>query len=157
VQRPRDSQRKRVYEAERALFPDDLFPPDLTLLQAEALVGRIYMDARYRHLDRLRPIPPAVKDGRGRRRAGYCRARHAIALPRWARRVWVVAHEVAHAFLDHNRHAGHGEEFVAVYLDVLQRHAGMDASVLRTGFVARGVRVATLFEEGGALVHPARR
>ncbi len=155
--RPRDNQRKRVYDAERALFPDDRFPPDMTLPQAEALIGRIYMDARYRHLDRLHPVPPAVKDGRGRRRAGYCRARHAIALPRWARRVWVVAHEVAHAFLDHNRHPGHGEEFVAVYLDVLERHAGLDGSVLRHGFIERGVRVATLCEEGGALLHPARR
>ena len=157
MQRPRDNQRKRVYDAERALFPDDHFPADLTLPQAEALVGRIYMDARYRHLDRVHPLPPAVKDGRGRRRAGYCRARHAIALPRWARRVWVVAHEVAHAFLDHNRHAGHGEEFVAVYLDVLERHAGMDGTVLRRGFVTRGVRVATLFEQGGILLHPSRR
>jgi putative metallohydrolase (TIGR04338 family) len=157
VQRPRDSQRKRVYDAERALFPDDRFPPHLTLPQAEALVGRIYLDARYRHLDRLHPLPPAVKDGRGRRRAGYCRARHAIALPRWARRVWVVAHEVAHALLDHNRHPGHGEEFVAVYLDVLERHVGMDAATLRHGFLTRGVRVATLAEEGGVLLHPARR
>lgn len=157
MQRPRDSQRKRVYDAERALFPDDQFPAGLTLPQAEALVDRIYMDARYRRLDRLHPVPPVVKDGRGRRRAGYCRARHAIALPRWARRVWVVAHEVAHAFLDHNRHAGHGEEFVAVYLDVLQRHAGMDADALRHGFLRHGVRVAPLFEEGGILLHPARR
>ena len=143
---PRDFQRKRVYDAERELFPVEKFPPDLTLWECEQLLHRMYRDARYGEMEKAKKGAPVLKDGRGRRRAGYSRPRHAIALPRYYRKAWVVAHEVAHTFVDHNRVPGHGAEFMAVYIDLLERHCGMDGPALVKYFTERGVRVCAFDE-----------
>jgi putative metallohydrolase (TIGR04338 family) len=135
-----------VYDAERELFPVDKYPPDLSLWECEQLLHRMYRDTRYREMEKAKKGAPVLKDGRGRRRAGYSRPRHAIALPRYYRKAWVVAHEVAHTFVDHNRVPGHGAEFMAVYIDLLERHCGMDGLALVKYFTERGVRVCA-FEE----------
>ena len=147
--RPRDFQRKRVYDAERDLFPIEKYPPDLNLWECEQLLHRMYRDVRYHGLDRAKASVPALKDGRGRRRAGYSRPRHVISLPRYYRKAWVVAHEAAHTFVDHNRVPGHGEEFMAVYLDLLERYCGMDGPGLLSHFTQRGVRVCSFAELAG--------
>ena len=143
---PRDFQRKRVYDAERELFPVEQFPPDLSLWECEQLLHRMYRDARYQGLEKARTSVPVLKDGRGRRRAGYSRGQHVISLPRYYRKAWVVAHEVAHTLVDHNRVPGHGEEFMAVYIDLLERYCGLDGAHLRGHFTERGVRVAAFVE-----------
>jgi hypothetical protein len=143
---PRDFQRKRVYDAERDLFPVDRFPPDLSLWECEQLLHRMYRDARYQGMEKARSSVPVLKDGRGRRRAGYSRPKHVISLPRSYRKAWVVAHEVAHTLVDHNRVPGHGEEFMAVYIDLLERYCGLDGAHLRGHFADRGVRMAAFVE-----------
>lgn len=143
---PRDFQRKRVYDAERELFPVEDFPPDLSLWECEQLLHHMYRDARYQGLEKARTSVPVLKDGRGRRRAGYSRGQHVISLPRYYRKAWVVAHEVAHTLVDHNRVPGHGEEFMAVYIDLLERYCGMDGGRLLGYFAERGVRVGVFAE-----------
>jgi len=143
---PRDFQRKRVYDAERELFPVEKFPPDLNLWECEQLLHRMYRDARYQGMEKAKAGAPILKDGRGRRRAGYSRPKHVISLPRYYRKAWVVAHEVAHTFVDHNRVPGHGEEFMAVYIDLLERFCGMDGARLLSHFSERGVRVCSFAE-----------
>ena len=64
--------------------------------------------------------PPKVEDGRGRRHAAGSRA--AIKLPRWARTRAVVLHECAHGMADDQ----HGPGFVAAYVVLLERFAGLD-------------------------------
>ena len=146
----RDFQRKRVYDAERDLFPVERFPPDLSLWECEQLLHRMYRDTRYRDMEKARASVPVLKDGRGRRRAGYSRPKHVISLPRYYRKAWVVAHEVAHTFVDHNRVPGHGEEFMAVYIDLLERYCGMDGARLLGHFTERGVRVGVFAEVSSA-------
>jgi hypothetical protein len=143
---PRDFQRKRVYDAERELFPVEQFPPELNLWECEQLLHRMYRDTRYRNMEKAKSGAPILKDGRGRRRAGYSRPQHVISLPRYYRKAWVVAHEVAHTFVDHNRVPGHGEEFMGVYIDLLERYCGMDSARLVDFFTRRGVRVSAFAE-----------
>jgi len=144
--RPRDFKRKRVYDAERDLFPVEKYPPDLSLWECEQLLHRMYRDARYQHLEKAKERSPALKDGRGRRRAAYSRPQHVISLPRYYRKAWVVAHEVAHTLVDHNRAPGHGAEFMAIYIDLLERHCGMNGMELVEYFTTRGVQVCA-FED----------
>jgi hypothetical protein len=77
-----------------------------------------------------------VTDGRGRRHA--CGSREAIKLPRWARTRAVVLHECAHGLARDM----HGPEFVAVYVGLLERFAGLDAAALRASLAEARVRVA---------------
>jgi hypothetical protein len=83
-----------------------------------------------------------VTDGRGRRHA--CGSREAIKLPRWARTRAVVLHECAHGLARDM----HGPEFVAVYVGLLERFAGLDATALRASLAEARVRVAEPWDCG---------
>jgi hypothetical protein len=86
--------------------------------------------------------PPAVRDGRGRRR-GYG-SRRVVKLPRPCRSPGFVLHEVAHAAAPR---AGHGPDFARVLLDLLVRHEGVDrfeASLLAAVQRPRRVRLAVV-------------
>jgi len=52
---PRDFQRKRVYDAERELFPVEEFHRP-HLWECEQLLHRMYRDARYRDMRRPGPV-----------------------------------------------------------------------------------------------------
>lgn len=140
--RLRDSQRQRVYDFEREVIGhgDRLSLDDCAALAAEACA--LYL---------LHPV--AVKDGRGRRHA--CAVRDvAIKLPRWSRVPEVVLHEVAHCVVHHYLRceygpgaAGHGPEFVRVFVDLLETVLGFNAADLADQARARGLQVA----EAGAI------
>ncbi len=122
-QRPRDSQRSRVYAAEKAAFSE--WAARLTLEQCEAYVAKVWArvwDADFPTSNRGSQ-PPTVKDGRGTRRAlSYGGT---IGLPRWARKEWVILHELAHE-LTARKFAGHGPEYVACYLQLVEIFLGFE-------------------------------
>jgi hypothetical protein len=136
----RDFQRSRVYrwEAAQVLGQPGAAEP-LSLDACRALVEAVFRWAE-------RPgrragaaaawAPPRVTDGRGRRHA--CGSRDAIKLPRWARTRAIVLHECAHGLAADL----HGPEFVAVYLDLLARFAGLDEAALRATLGAASVAAA---------------
>jgi hypothetical protein len=131
--RPRDVQRARVYRWEAAhVFPHAGSP--LSLEACRALVEAAYRwaeapaDALWR--------PPLVTDGRGRRHA--CGSREVVKLPRWARTPAVVLHECAHGLAPR---AMHGPAFVAAYVALLERFAGLDGAALRASLAGSGVEV----------------
>lgn len=134
--RPRDVQRARVYRWEA----EQVFPhagDRLGLPACRELVEAVFRWAEAPGDD---PDwrPPLVTDGRGRRHA--CGSREVIKLPRWARTRAIVLHECAHGLARDM----HGPEFVAAYLELLERFAGLDAAALRAGLAPyRVVAAAT--------------
>ena len=132
--KPRDFQRARVYRWEA----EHVFPhagERLSLGRCRALVEAAY---RWREQPGADPAwaPPLVTDGRGRRHA--CGSRATVKLPRWARTRAVVLHECAHGMADDQ----HGPGFVAAYVELLVRFAGLDGARLRATLATTGVRVA---------------
>jgi putative metallohydrolase (TIGR04338 family) len=133
----RDTQRSRLYAAEKAVWPFDP-TPSLSLQDIEAEVSRVlcssWWRARWPEVTRV-----AIEDGRGRRRAGGHRdptlsGQSWIALPRHFRHQWCVCHELSHVATP-NRFVGHGREFAANYLDILRFTLGPStAASLRRQF-----------------------
>ncbi len=135
ARRPRDVQRSRVYRWEAA----HVFPHAGSSLSLEAC--RALVEAAYRWAEAPAagdPLwrPPLVTDGRGRRHA--CGSREVVKLPRWARTPAVVLHECAHGLAPR---AMHGPAFVAAYVALLERFAGLDAAALRASLAGSGVEV----------------
>lgn len=88
-----------------------------------------------------------IKDGRGTRHAysAYDSKHHSVlfSLPRWARSLPVLLHEIGHAasLRRHGLIAAHGPEFAAVYLRLIKRHLGVDAHTrLSAAFAKHSVR-----------------
>jgi putative metallohydrolase (TIGR04338 family) len=138
--RPRDSQRARVYRAERAV-PDGRRLP--TVGDVQRYVDRVTASALWRRLvpDRSRV---EVRDGRGRRRAGSYVGLPAIAVPRVHRRERHVLHELAHQLADATgdpAEPAHGWRFAAaLLLLVRERKSPETADALRAANTAAGVR-----------------
>ncbi len=116
--RPRDTQRQAVYNWERAYAEKlglPMFGEVLTLDEIRKAVEII--------LDQHGIGMIEIKDGRGARRAHANRAR--MALPRNMRTPFVVLHEAAHTITHTKcgarRIAGHGPEFTAAYVALLDR------------------------------------
>jgi putative metallohydrolase (TIGR04338 family) len=138
--RPRDSQRQRVYNAERALLP--LAAPLREVRDVER-----YIKKNMARKAILRRYPRAslsvnVRDGRGTRSA-LAYGTHTISLPLWARNEAIALHEMAHIVT--NRHfrgqAGHGWEFCAVMLDLVRFCMGTEAhATLLASYKAHKVR-----------------
>lgn len=125
--KPRDFQRARVYRWEAAhVFPHAGEP--MSLAACRALVEEVFGWAG-------RPAP-VVTDGRGRRHA--CGSPDAIKLPRWSRTRAIVLHECAHGLAPDM----HGPAFVAVYVALLERFAGLDTGELHATLASAGVLVA---------------
>jgi hypothetical protein len=132
--RPRDFQRGRVYRWEALhVFPHA--GQRLSLAACRSLVEAAY---RWREAPGDDPgwAPPRVTDGRGRRHA--CGSREVIKLPRWSRTRAVVLHECAHGMADDQ----HGPRFVAVYVALLERFAGLERAHLSATLAISGVRAA---------------
>ena len=81
-----------------------------------------------------------VTDGRGRRTpcAKTHFLRREIALPRFARKKWIVIHEVAH-FLTHDKH---GPKYVRAYIDILAREYGRSIELLVASATEYGLEIA---------------
>ncbi|OBA43700.1 hypothetical protein A5780_03915 [Nocardia sp. 852002-20019_SCH5090214] len=149
--RPRDRQRRRVYDAERrlrALFDLADHTPGRTVelfgsqisVPIERRMGTVesvnaYLDAvlampsirtRYPHA----AVPLRVRARRGSRYAHYEPATATIAVPLRERAVreLLVLHELAHHLQP--RPAGHGPEFCRVFCDLLDTVVGAEAGWL---------------------------
>lgn len=115
---PRDSQRSKVYRAEREL-PEGNYFPQITELQN--YVDRIVLSRWFeKHYPSINAI--LVKDGRGRCSAcGYNnRAFGYIKMPKWSRREIFILHEIAHVVTP-EQYANHGREFVKNYIALIER------------------------------------
>lgn len=97
-----------------------LFHEQLPLDVCQDLVDEMYGMARLREESK----PPQVRNGGGGSRARYMIDNHTIALPRWGRVPWVIAHETAHALVHERWPTGviHGPEFVRIYVRLLSRN-----------------------------------
>jgi putative metallohydrolase (TIGR04338 family) len=149
----RDSQRKRVYTAERAAFPDCSETSDPTLPTVEDIeryVKKVWGSKRVQaafprstlHYSRV----PEVADGRGCRRA-IAYGTYQITIPKWARREWVVLHELAHIIVERerlhpkNEIADHGWHFCEVYLKLVLYMMGREAhDALKASFKKHKVK-----------------
>lgn len=149
--RQRDTQRSKLYRAERVLDP--FATPLPTVQDVERYVKRIeaskrvqrklsvrkYMSLKQGSLGKVRGI--RVHDGRGHRRAVSYGG--TIAIPKWARKDWVVLHELAHEFTPRSERTGgaHGWEFAAAFLYLVRLFMGKEAhDALKSSFRANRVR-----------------
>jgi hypothetical protein len=128
-----DPQARRLYAWEDAVVA----PLDRSLVPFErlqALVDHLWAEEGLRWPPRIRRLP-------GQARRTVARAtRTAIEAPAELPS-WVLLHEVAHALttdVDGNS-AGHGPDFVAVYLRLLVRHARLDRAMLEATLKSAGI------------------
>lgn len=139
--RPRDSQRRKVYNSEQAhsLWTWDAHQYE-SIQEVQEWVTKICNTRWFKnrfpnyaviadsmfHKEGIK-----VLDGRGRRRpCGSTRG--FIKLPKWSRSDLVILHEISHVVTRRkNRHlpltAFHGREFCANYLALVRRFLGKDA------------------------------
>ena len=126
--RMRDSQRSKVYEAEKGL--DAFYGPRLSWEATQAFARRVVRESKsWGNWDTgARWIE--VRDGRGRSNAGGC-SRY-IAMPRWSRTRLVIIHELAHTCQHRSRYpyedAAHGPVFARIYLDLVEEFLGREVS-----------------------------
>ena len=127
-----DRAARRVYAWEDAhVAPHDR--SDVPFARMQALVDHVWAAEGLRWPPRMRHRRPA-----GRIIASGSRLviNAPDTLPSW-----VLLHEVAHAMtadIDGN-HAGHGPDFVGVYVRLLVRHCRMDAAALAASLAAAGI------------------
>lgn len=143
--RERDSQRQKVYDSERAAFGQINTPSNATwksLDEVERWMQRkIYKSA---YLTKKYPILKRyhidLRPGAGARNAFAKPGDGSITLPLWARREWVVCHEITHIIND-PQVAWHGWQFCEVYLDIVRHTMGKDAhDKLKAQFKAHRVK-----------------
>jgi len=135
--RPRDQQRQKVYRWEA----EQVMPKAADRLDLDAcrdLVGRVFHAAEWPQSKAPGWAPPRVTDGRGRRHAAG--SREVIKLPRWSRTLAVVLHECAHGLA----RDGHGPDFVARYVELLEAYAGLDRDALLKGLAVARIRCSPL-------------
>ncbi len=143
----RDNQRQRVYNAERTIpqWGADRID-DIHALRK--YVKKITKSAWYRkrmakNADAFRWADIEVRDGRCRRNAGGCRFNGYITMPKWSRTRLVILHEIAHV-CQPRISAGHGREYCKVYLALVKKWIGKEASLaLKTAFDEHGVKYRT--------------
>lgn len=126
----RDSQRSKVYQAERLAWEGiEVMYPEVK--DVEDYLCRIFRSSW------LRKKYPEVKsfqvgDGRARRSGGGLghHGKCYVYLPRHARTDWVILHELAHgiAMNIYGREiAAHGREYCQIYLSLVRRWIGVEA------------------------------
>jgi putative metallohydrolase (TIGR04338 family) len=128
--RPRDSQKSRLYKAERAAL-DKISKRLDTIDDITRFVDRIRKRAtivrRYGY-ELKRSV--FIGDGRGKRNAGG--DSRGIYMPKWSRTEYIVLHELSHciACRRYGRYniAAHGREFAAVYVDLVRYIIGKEAA-----------------------------
>lgn len=134
----RDFQRSKVYRSEKILdnFCEKKFE---TVKEVEGFINEKILPFMKENYDIKKIV---VGDGRGRRRACAMFDRMTIKLPKWARKDWVIAHEIAHLpFTGTDGHSAHGEDFCALYLKLIEMIMGGEVRhSLENSFDENGVR-----------------
>lgn len=134
--RARDSQRSRLYKAEKVLHTPPQFE---TVQQCQDFVNEVmasrWAAARWKNRIEVRP-------GYGHRSATADPVSQIIQLPVWARHHAVILHEMAHCLNTGSRtYAWHGPEFAGLFLSLVHHVMGAEsASKLRESFKANRVR-----------------
>lgn len=156
--RPKDMQRRKAYAAENAAFsfdPKSRAPTIPDMKDVRAYVQKVTDWARKpdgpmreHKFQCSARLPERVSDGRGKRNATG--GASGIALPMWARREWIILHEIAHHCVElenvyapplSSRHAAHGWRWAQCYLLLVRRFMGVAAhNALRDAFKAHGVK-----------------
>ena len=136
----RDSQRQKVYDAERRAFPQMFrrqLPADHD--QMQAVIDAITQSAFWRKLcARSRRIPRKVELVRAKQRNAWANS-YSISIPIRMRSVPLLLHELAHAAAPVA--ASHHWVFCAIYLELVRHYMGNDwAKKLRAEFKAERVR-----------------
>lgn len=142
--RLRDSQRQKVYDAERIL--ESYSQRVETVPEIEAYLKYIWSLKRVRDAFPAGTNygPPRVKDGRRCRRAKG--GASDITMPRWARTQYIVVHEVSHSIQvrTYGRRldmAWHGWQFCDIYLRLVLYVMGREAhDALKASFKAARVK-----------------
>lgn len=140
--RVRDSQRSKLYAAERASGIQTLGKlGKMTIAECDAFARKVlrsaYIRRRYDRAERIADWLQ-VEHGRGGGRA-YA-GMTTIRLGVWGRQPAVVLHEVAH-LLTPSRAAAHGWEFAAAMLDLVRAGMGVEAhDKLKAAYVEHKVR-----------------
>lgn len=138
--RPRDSQKSKLYAAERealeGLVAEQWGAGEVAVIQAwvDKILSSAWWRRRYPSVRKV-----VVEDGAGHRSAMAKRRdlRLIIELPLWARKDWVVLHELAHHATDakHWGVAAHGREFARVYVELVEHIMSKEAGdALRAAF-----------------------
>lgn len=142
MNRPRDSQRSKVYRAElefeAALDGRNPIYPDIHAIRArvEQIVGTHWWQSRFPHVSCV-----LVKDGRGRRFPGGRAPLEgspvgSISLPRNTRNKMTVLHELAHVVAP-AQEAWHGKNFVRCYLALTDTWIGQMEGLALRWFLAK--------------------
>lgn len=138
----RDTQRSKVYKAERVLRQFAKPLPKVADVErfVKKQMARKAITNRYPRATRV----TKVKDGRGRR-AACAWAGHTISIPLWARNDAIVLHEMAHIIVNREfwnvDYASHGWRFASVFLDLVRFVMGRDAhDALKASFKEHGVK-----------------
>lgn len=145
----RDNQRQRIYNSERDAF-ETKFPCDelhgLSVEECQEYIDKIVNSRWWKGRYNLR-MSPRIKSGKGARHATARRGEHSIVLPLWARKKWVMLHELAHYACHYTPQsfrkslAPHGPEFAKEYLALIQRWVGKEeADALRTSYKKNRVK-----------------
>lgn len=131
----RDTQRKKVYDSERKAFSDEQYTGVFSLEESKAKIKQLMNSSYYRNLKGYKRVK--VKDGRGCKRAIYYSYDRSIVLPKWARNMYCICHELAHCLAHKtvDASAGHHASFCTHYLALLNS-CGMttEAESLATEF-----------------------
>jgi putative metallohydrolase (TIGR04338 family) len=142
-QKPRDSQRARLYRAEHRTALRLVEPNLGSVDEVQGLVDRVVGSDWWRSAAPHRPMV-AVADGRGRRSGGSVGGE--IRLPRMYRNRLIVLHELAHEWIMCPVRAPHGPDFAAGFLMLAgEFHGGRTRDLLAASFEAERVEVSDRF------------
>lgn len=144
--RPRDSQRSKVYTAERKLWDD---PGEVyrTILEVETFLSRVRQSKWF--VDRFGGMTFCIKNGQGCSMAkGWSEGTTVyMRLPAFARKQLIVLHELSHGLVMFECRkagttaAGHGPEFCQMYLELVKEFMGESPwTLLRQAFIAHKVK-----------------
>lgn len=148
MSKPRDSQRSKLYAAEREAFPEmDTTPEYTTNDECKAYVDKVLGRAVVkRHYPRLVERGVEVRRPNMGQRRALAHAglswdgQYVISLPRWARSRTVILHELAHQ-ATRFQGAAHGWQFAAAYLKLVRTMLGVEAEAkLKAAFRKHRVR-----------------
>lgn len=137
----RDSQRSKLYKAEKVLAQYSQRVETVPEMQAflQKVLARKPIQDRY--WLQIRKVI-VVKDGR--RCSNALGGVNWIKMPRWSRTQYIVLHEAAHSITQRKygtNVAGHGWQYAEVYLDLVRFGLGAEAgAALKASFKAGKVR-----------------